>query len=202
MQNVYRLSDFSPARGKTAVAPPTDEDLVAAIAKGDRRSMQVLYARHSTRIHRFVLRRVGNAALAEDIVSEVFLAVWSRADRFERRSKATTWLLAIAHHKALNAMRRTAEATLDDATAGTIADSADDPETVLGKKRRGEIVRKCLDRLSTAQREIVDLVYYHNRSIAEVAGIVGIPEGTVKTRMFYARQHMAKMLQSAGVDGV
>src|SRR4051794_28324045 len=105
MQNVYRLSDFSPARGKAAVAPRTDEDLVAAIAKGDRRAMQVLYARHSTRIHRFVLRRVGNAALAEDLVSEVFLAVWSRADRFERRSKATTWLLAIAHHKALNAMR-------------------------------------------------------------------------------------------------
>ena len=92
-------------------APPkvidtADEALIAKIAAGNRLAMQALFARHHTRIYRFVLRMVGDNALAEDLTSEVFLSVWQQAHRFEARSAVTTWLLAIARYKALAELRR------------------------------------------------------------------------------------------------
>ena len=202
MQNVYKLSEFSPARCRIQVQPRSDEALIAAIAEGDKSAMQVLFTRHSTRVYRFIARRTGNTALAEDVVSEVFLEVWRRAARFEGRSTVGTWLLAIARHKALNVMRQNSELPLDDATALSVVDTADDPEAAMHKKNCKAIVQKCLAQLSPAHREIMDLVYYHQHPVAEVARIVGVPEGTVKTRMFYARKHMGQLLQAAGVHGL
>ena len=162
--------------------------------------MQVLFARHHVRVYRFVLRLVSNPTLAEDLISEVFLDVWRQAGKFEARSAASTWLLAIARFKALSALRRKPEEELDDEAAGAIEDPADDPEVSVQKKDKGEILRKCLTALSPDHREIIDLVYYHEKSVEEVAVIVGIPEATVKTRMFYARKKMSELLKAAGVD--
>ena len=163
--------------------------------------MQVLFARHQLRVYRFVLRLVGNQAVAEDLISEVFLDVWRQADRFEGRSAVSTWLLAIARFKALSTMRRKPEEELDEETAGAIEDVSDDPEVAMQKKDKGEILRKCLLALSPEHREVIDLVYYHEKSVEEVAEIVGIPEPTVKTRMFYARRRMRQLLDATGFDG-
>jgi RNA polymerase sigma-70 factor (ECF subfamily) len=178
----------------------SDEALISRIATGGRLAMQVLYARHHVRVYRFVLRLVGNTTTAEDLISEVFLDVWRQAGNFEARSAASTWLLAIARFKALSAMRRKPEEELDEEMAGAIEDPADDPEATVQKKDKGEILRKCLTALSPEHREIIDLVYYHEKSVEEVAGIVGIPEATVKTRMFYARKKLSGLLKAAGVD--
>ena len=97
-------------------------------------------------------------------------------------------------------LRRKPEEELDDEAAGAIEDPADDPEVSVQKKDKGEILRKCLTALSPDHREIIDLVYYHEKSVEEVAVIVGIPEATVKTRMFYARKKMSELLKAAGVD--
>jgi len=180
--------------------PATDEALIRRIAQGDRLAMQVLFARHQVKVYRFVLRIVGNAAAAEDLISEVFLDVWQQADRFEGRSAVSTWLLAIARFKALSAVRRKGEAALDDETAAAIEDDRDDPEVAVQKKDKGEILRKCLERLSPEHREVIDLVYYHEKSVEEVAEIVHIPENTVKTRMFYARRKLGELLKQAGVE--
>jgi RNA polymerase sigma-70 factor (ECF subfamily) len=83
-----------------------DETLLESIAAGDRFAMQVLFQRHNVRIYRFVLRLTGNAAAAEEIVSEVFLEVWRQAATFQAKCQATTWLLTIARHKAISALRR------------------------------------------------------------------------------------------------
>jgi RNA polymerase sigma-70 factor (ECF subfamily) len=178
-----------------------DELLLQSIAAGDSSAMRVLFQRHNVRIYRFVLRLVGNAALAEDIVNEVFLVVWRSAGRFKAESQVTTWLLAIARHKAISALRRRAEAQLDDHTAAAIVDPRDDPETKMDKQDRSETIRNCLARLSPSHREIIDLVYYHGKLIRDVALIVGVPEGTVKTRMFHARKQLSKMLTAAGIHG-
>jgi RNA polymerase sigma-70 factor, ECF subfamily len=178
----------------------SDEALISRIATGDRLAMQALYARHHVRVYRFVVRLVANTTVAEDLISEVFLDVWRQAGTFEARSAASTWLLAIARFKALSAMRRKPEEELDENMAGAIEDPADDPETTVQKKNKSEILRKCLTALSEDHREIIDLVYYHEKSVEEVAGIVGIPEATVKTRMFYARKKLSELLKAAGVD--
>jgi RNA polymerase sigma-70 factor (ECF subfamily) len=180
--------------------PTSDEVLIGRIAHGDRLAMQVLYARHHVRVYRFVLRLVRNEATAEDLISDVFLDVWRQAAKFEGRSAVSTWMLSIARFKALSVLRRRPEEELDEETADAIADQADDPEVVLAKKDKGAVLRQCLTKLSAEHREIVDLVYYHEKSVEEVAGIVGIPEATVKTRMFYARKKLSELLKEQGID--
>jgi len=178
----------------------SDEVLIARIAGGDRLAMQVLFARHHVRVYRFVLRLVRNEATAEDLISDVFLDIWRQAGKFEGRSAVSTWMLSIARFKALSAMRRKQDAVLDDETAERIEDQADDPETALAKKDKGALLRQCLTALSAEHREIIDLVYYHEKSVEEVAGIVGIPAATVKTRMFYARKKLSELLKERGID--
>jgi RNA polymerase sigma-70 factor (ECF subfamily) len=178
----------------------SDEVLIGRIATGDRLAMQVLFARHHVRVYRFVLRLVRDESVAEDLISDVFLDVWRQAGRFEGRSQVSTWLLAIARFKALSALRRRSDEELDDETAEAIEDPSDDPEVVLDKKDKSAAIRKCLEKLSAEHREIIDLVYYHEKSVEEVAKIVGIPENTVKTRMFYARKRLAELLKAAGIE--
>jgi RNA polymerase sigma-70 factor (ECF subfamily) len=108
--------------------------------------------------------------------------------------------LAIARFKALSALRRRPDEELDDETAAGIEDPSDSPETALEKKDKSAIIRKCLTGLSAEHREIIDLVYYHEKSVEEVALIVGIPENTVKTRMFYARKRLAELLKAEGIE--
>jgi RNA polymerase sigma-70 factor (ECF subfamily) len=179
----------------------SDEGLVAAIAQGDRPAMGLLYGRHNVRVYRFILRMTGDANLAEDLVSEVFLEVWRHADGFEARSRVSTWLLAIARNKILSAFRRHSDEQLDDRGAAAIADPADDPELSVQKKDRSTVIQKCLSQLPAAQREVIDLIYYHDKSIEEVAEIVGAPASTVKTRMFYARRRLETLLKAVGFDG-
>jgi len=178
----------------------SDEVLIGRIANGDRLAMQVLFARHHVRVFRFTLRLVRNEATAEDLISEVFLDVWRQAGKFEGRSAVSTWLLSIARFKALSVLRRKPESELDEEAAEAIEDTSDTPDVTLEKKQKADIIRKCLSGLSNEHREIVDLVYYHEKSVEEVAEIVGIPEATVKTRMFYARKKLAELLKAQGIE--
>ena len=86
---------------------------------------------------------------------------------------------------------------MDDETASTIVDLADNPEIVLLKKNRDELLRRSLASLSPEHGEVIDLVYYHEKSVKEVADIVEIAEATVKTRMFYARKKLADLVEAA-----
>jgi RNA polymerase sigma-70 factor (ECF subfamily) len=193
-QQVVRI-----ATAKSEGAQQTsDEALVKAIADGDRRAMRTLYQRHNVRVYRFVLRLTNDASVAEDLVSEVFIDVWRQADSFKAQSQVSTWLLSIARHKALSALRRRQDEQLDERVASAIEDPADDPETIVGNEDRSAAVQSCLSQLSVPHREVIDLVYYQEKSVDEVARIVGIPASTVKTRMFYARKQM-KLLGSAGI---
>jgi len=202
MQTGYALRQIAPPRVRAAVQETSDEALVQLIADGDKRAMQVLYGRLNVRVYRFIVRLTGNTTLAEDLVSEVFLDVWRQADGFEAKCQVSTWLLAIARYKALSALRRRSDDQLDDVMAETIEDTADDPETLVYNKDRSTLVQKCLAQLTPAHREVIDLVYYHEKSVDEVAQIVGVPAATVKTRMFYARNKMADLLKQSGVTAL
>jgi RNA polymerase sigma-70 factor, ECF subfamily len=175
----------------------SDEMLIRRIAGGDQLAMQTLFVRHRVALYRWLLRLVGDEALAEDLLSDVFLDVWRQAAKFEARSSVSTWLLAIARYKTLSARRRRIDAELDEEVPVIIADPADDPELVLQKKNRAEVLRQSLARLSPEHGEVIDLVYYHGKSVKEVAEIIGIAEATVKTRMFYARKKLAALVATA-----
>ena len=202
MQTGYVLRDIASPHFRVPVQETSDEALIGLIADGEKRAMQALYARHSERLYRFIVRLTGNPTLAEDLVSEVFLDVWRHAEGFESKSQVSTWLLAIARYKALSALRRRTDEHLDDHMAETIEDTAEDLESVVNAKDRYSIVQKCLTQLSPAHREVIDLVYYHEKSVDQVAKIVGAPAATVKTRMFYARTKMADLLKQSGVSAL
>ncbi|SRR5712692_1870712 len=194
-------SNFSKIQNAPAISGTSDDELVQRVAAGNGLAMQVLFARHHVRVYRFALRLVGNAAVAEDLTSEVFLNVWRQAYRFQARSSVSTWLLAIAHNKARTELRRRRGEALDEDTMA-VEDPADDPEVALQAKDRSQILQTCLTQLSPEHREMIDLVYYHEKSIHEIAEIVGIPVNTVKTRTFYARRRLSELLQAEGVVGI
>ncbi len=180
----------------------TDEMLLTAIADGDRGAMHTLYARHNVRVYRFILRMLRDATAAEDLVSQVFLDVWRTAGQFEGRAQVSTWLLSIARFKGLTALRQRRFEDIDQDGVLEIADNADTPEASLDRSNTSAILRACVARLSPAHREIIDLVYYHEMSVEEAGRLIGIPQSTVKTRMFYARKQLALLLKSAGVDSL
>ena len=195
MQNAKILAQTAVAWPHVAAQESSDRDLLTKIAAGDRLAMRTLYGRHNVRVYRFVLRLVGDESKAEDIVSEVFFEVWRQAGRFEGRSQVSTWVLAIARYKAITVMRQRQEESVDEDFAESIADPADDAQVTLEKKDTSIRLQRCLQQLSAEHREIIDLVYYHEKSVEEAAAIVGVPRNTVKTRMFYARKRLAELLE-------
>lgn len=182
------------------IDPASDAALIRRIAARDQAAMQVLYGRHHVRVFRFLMRIVRNEATAEDLVSDVFVDVWQQAPRFEERAAVTTWLLSIARFKALSALRRRRESELDDERAAEIEDHADTPEVAAQKSSKADAMRSCIGKLSREHAEVIELVYYHEQSVEEVASVLGIPEATVKTRMFYARKKLSELLKAAGID--
>lgn len=180
--------------------PASDAALIRRIASRDQTAMQALYGRHHLRVYRFLLRIVRNESAAEDLMSDVFVEVWQQAGRFEERAAVTTWLLSIARFKALSSLRRRREAELDEEAAAEIEDEADTPEVTAQKASKAEAMRACIARLSREHAEVIQLVYYHEQSVEQVAAVLGIPEATVKTRMFYARKRLSDLLKAAGID--
>ncbi len=177
-----------------------DRQLVERMRAADEGALRALMVRHQVRVFRFIARLVRNEAIAEELASEVFMEAWRNAKNYEGRASPTTWLLAIAHNRAVSVLRKRREIGWDEDAAGQIPDDGDTPEVVAQKSDKAAVIRRCIDRLSAEHREIVDLVYYHEQSIAEVAEVVGIPEATVKTRMFYARKKLSELLGAEGID--
>ncbi|MGJ3263443.1 MAG: sigma-70 family RNA polymerase sigma factor [Salinarimonas sp.] len=181
----------------------TDEaDLadLAAMVRGEERALRALHARHATKVFRFVLRLVRNEAVAEEVTNEAFVEIWKSAGRFRGGSAVATWLLSVARNKAIDRLRKRSEESLDEEAAARLPDDADDPEVELAKRDKGALMRRVIASLSPVHREIVDLVYYQEQSVAEAAAVLGVPENTVKTRMFYARKQLARLFADAGID--
>jgi RNA polymerase sigma-70 factor (ECF subfamily) len=180
---------------------PADEaSLIGRIAAGDETALRALIARHQVRVFRFILRLVRSNAVAEELTNEVFLEVWRSAGSFAGTSSAATWVLSIAHHRAVSSLRRRREESWDENAAAALPDSGDDPEVAAQKADKGAALRRCLEALSPEHKGIIDLVYYHEMSIGEASEVLGIPENTVKTRMFYARKRLSELLREAGID--
>jgi RNA polymerase sigma-70 factor, ECF subfamily len=190
----YRTGCAAARAPAASVEPCSDNTLLARIATGDQLAMRALYARHRVPLYRWLLRLVRDETVAEDLLSEVFFEVWRRAGSFAGRSSVSTWLLAMARYKAISAWRRRqGTEELND----SIADPGDGPEAALQKKSRDDLLRRSLVRLSPEHAEVIDLVYYHGKSVKQVAEIVGAGTATVKTRMFYARRKLAEMVAGA-----
>lgn len=181
-------------------AEDADRDLLERIARKDDAALQSLFGRHNVKIFRFVMRLVANEAIAEELTNEVFLQVWRNAGGFRGNSTVSTWMFTIARNLALSYLRKKDTVALDDTIAEQVEDETDSPETIATKHDKAAVMRACMEKLSLAHREIIDLVYYQEKTIGEVSEILGVPANTVKTRMFHARKQLSHFFASAGID--
>ena len=190
------------ASGSDAMQVHAEERaLLKAVAAGDAKALERLFARTQTRVFRFLMRVVKSQAIAEELLNEVFLSVWQNAHRYEGRSEPLTWMLSIAHNKAISAMRKRTEVLgIADEAARDLVSEEDAPDVTAQKHDKSAKIRSCIAELSVNHQAILDLVYYQDQSVTEVAEVLGIPENTVKTRMFYARKKLSELLRARGID--
>ena len=175
-------------------ADDPDMMLVWAMAHGDEKALDELYARHGASLLVYLIGRMGDRQLAEDVLQEVMLAAWKGASRFRGESKVRTWLLAIARHRAINAQRghRLPCTRLDE----TIATSDVGPLDALVRDVERDETRMALQELPPDQQETLELIFYHGLSGPEVAAIQGVAPGTVKSRLHRAKAALRKLLSS------
>lgn len=178
----------------------SNEALLIQIAQANQSALEALYRRLQPQVFAFGLQFLSSDADAEDVVTETFMEVWRHAGRFAGQSKVSTWVLGIARHKALDKVRKRESQSLVDIDWDDLAESlsADDESAYdrIARRQVAEHLHKCMSKLPVEQRECVHLVFYNDLGLAEVAELQGIPENTVKTRLFHARRKLREMLES------
>lgn len=167
--------------------------LMRRVAAGETRAFEELYRLYHPRLTRFLINILRRPHLVEEALDDTMMVVWRRPGSFTGASKVSTWIFAIAYRTALKALSRLDEPQED--TGAEHQPSADrDPEQALGDRQVQKLLLDAMDRLSSDHRVVVDLTYYHEAGYREIAEIMNCPVGTVKTRMFHARQKLKDLL--------
>jgi RNA polymerase sigma-70 factor, ECF subfamily len=158
--------------------------LVSRIARGDQRAYEVFYDRTAGPVLGLVLSVLRDQAQSEEVMQEVLLEAWRTASRFDpARGSAMAWLMTLAHRRAVDRVRSEQRAAEREQRASSAQVDYDDVTEAVEDALDRERVRRCLDSLTDLQRESVTLAYYGGYSYSEVARLLGVPPGTVKTRM-------------------
>jgi len=178
-----------------------EAQLIARIRERDLRAFESLYRRYHPRLTRFLTNLIHRPPLVEEVLNDTLLVVWNRPDSYNGASRLSTWIFAIGYRKALKALRRN-EDPLEDAQAETRASAEPGPEQNLGQRQTHAALQTAMRELSPDHRAVVDLTYFHEMGYREIAVIMDCPVDTVKTRMFYARRHLKRVLAGALTDWV
>ena len=187
----------TPARN---LAHLSDEALLALCSRADENALGELYDRYGRVAYGLALRIVRDRALAEDAVQEAFLAVWRSAGAFlAEQGKPSTWILTLVHRRAVDLVRREERRRaepLDDTDQPT--GEATDEEAWLRAQR--QVVQEALRKLPPEQREAIELAYYGGFTQSELAERLGLPLGTIKSRMFTGLKRLRELLAESGLD--
>lgn len=167
--------------------------LIRRIGSGDQQAMRDLYLKHGDAIYAFLLGRCGDPALARDSVQDTMLDVWRTASRFSGNSSAKTWLFAIARNKLVDALRKRGKLSFVEEVPDSI-DEAPNPETAAIAAAESSRLRRCLNKLSNTHRTAIRLAFFEDLTYAEIGEIEAVPTGTIKTRIFHAKQALMRCL--------
>jgi RNA polymerase sigma-70 factor (ECF subfamily) len=189
----------SGARPHKKSEPTDDGRLIERICHGDQHAFEQLYRIYHPRLTRFVSNIVRRAPLVEEVLNDTMLVVWTHPDRFNGKSKVSTWIFAIAYRKSLKALRRHDE-PIEDKNAANRPSPDAGPEQQLGRREIQAVLLGAIGELSADHRAVVDLTYFHEIGYREIAEIMDCPIDTVKTRMFHARRHLRHRLAGQLTD--
>jgi RNA polymerase sigma-70 factor, ECF subfamily len=175
--------------------------LLARVGKREQGAIRALYLAYSSRVYAFALNRLHDPAAAEEVVGDTMLEVWKHPERFRGESRFSTWLLGIARHKVLNALRsREPEHAELDELAEQVPAPDPDGFDALARKQKIEALQHCMDRLPPEQRECLYLTLFEEMPLQEIGRLQGCPENTVKTRLFHARQKVRDCLRQFAIE--
>lgn len=166
------------------------EELISAIAKGDEKALRELIRLMQARVYAYCYSLLGNEEDAEELASETFFQVWKSAGKFKGSSKATTWIFGIARNLCMNHLRKKKIQFLELMEG----DAVYEPEKE-ESEYDPELVKKAMERLNPLHREVLYLAYYEEMPYAKIAEILGIPENTVKTRVFNAKRRLKELIE-------
>ena len=173
-----------------------DQQLLAAVARGERRALEELYLGYHRRLSRFLARFTPRYETIEEIINDTFMVVWQHAGDFRGASRVSTWIIGIAYRTALKALRR--DGPRHDVDSTGFAEPRIDP---VRDTENQDWVSRGLAQLPLEQRMVLELAYHMGHSIEEIAAITAAPVGTVKARMFHAREKLRQYLPAlAGSD--
>ncbi len=173
------------------------KDWLNQIAKGNESALEAFYLHYESRVYNYALSRLNQSFDAADTLNEVMMEVWKYANRFEGRSKVSTWLLGITHHKVYDRLRKRKYSSLEDDiddSLHSLIDEQVDIEHVLQGMDNEKMVKQCMNNLSNAHREALHLAFFEDLHYHEIAKIIQCAEGTVKTRVFHAKQLIKKCI--------
>jgi RNA polymerase sigma-70 factor (ECF subfamily) len=178
------------SNGEELLSQRSDEELMQAFKRGDTLAFRELFDRYKNLIYGFVRRRVDDPGRAEEITKDVFLAVVQQRGNYETRSRFRTFLYRIALNRVASEHRRMAQAP------------ASDPEVAVGSDISVvQQVREALARLEREQREIVMLREYEGLNYQEIAQVLNVPVGTVRSRLFRAKLALRELLAPTWAEG-
>jgi RNA polymerase sigma-70 factor (ECF subfamily) len=169
--------------------------LLERVAARDRSAFETLYHLYYPRLFAYTLKMLRRPEMVEEVVNDVMLVVWQSAGRFEGRSRPSTWLFGITYRQALKALARHGRRGGDhDELPEPLADPGEGPERRVQRRELRDRLDAALASLSVEQRAVVELTFYNGFSYPEVAEVLGCPVNTVKTRMFYARHRLRRLV--------
>lgn len=173
-------------------------ELLRRVGQGCQASFETLYRMLSSRVYAFVHRSLDNPEVAKEIMIDTMCEVWTSAARFRGDAKVSTWVLGIARNKLLMTLRSRREQAHEDIDehAETIEDEGPGVFDLVARREMAALLAECLEGLSPAHRECLHLLHYEDLSVAEIASLVKIPEGTVKSRLSHARAHLLACVQA------
>ena len=168
--------------------------LLEQIATGDKSAYTAFYRELEKPVFRFIRSKLNDQHEASDILHEVFMEVWRSAGKFEGRSSVKTWLFGIAYRKTMDAFRKKGRLDLMSEPPDQ-ADEGPDAAACLAASQEATHVRACLEELKPAHRAAVQMAFYDDMTYGQIADVQGVPEGTIKTRVFHAKKLLLRCLQ-------
>lgn len=189
----------------------SDKELVCGVIRGEQEAFSILFQRHRAVVHSHLARIIRDAATADDLTQEVFLRLWQRAGQWKGQAAFRSWLLRIATHLAFNHLRtvkRRREQPIQFIPSAAEEDEEENlvpnwmidastlgPDEALERSERHNLLQRLVDQLPEEKQEVVRLIYDAHMETREVAAELGIPAGTVKSRIHHARRQIARSWQ-------
>ncbi len=170
--------------------------LLRKIARGDDQALEAFYRIFEPRIYAFALSRLNNPHASSDVLNEVMLAVWQGASRFKGRSAVTTWVLGIAHHKIMDHLRTQSRHNAEDLDPEMPDDRDQNIGSTLKRFEDADYLRRAFAALTDEHRQVLHLAFYEDLSCREISEIIGCPETTVRTRIYYAKKSLKRWLEA------